>query len=722
MTVHRVRTICPYCGVGCGLYLLVEQGRIVGVEADPEHPVSQGGLCLKGYYGYNHVGDPRRLQTPLIRKDGMLVPATWNEALNFIAEHLIRVRRQDPDAFALIASAKGTNEDSFAAQKFARVVMGTNNVDCCARLCHAPSVAGLVPTLGSAATTNTIEEIGSVTETIFIIGSNTSECHPLVAAHVIKARERGAKLIVADPRHTEMAARADIWLRVPVGGNIPLINGIMHILMRDGLINTIRVNRMAAGFDALAANLAEWTPERVENITGVPRADLQAAAHLYGKASTAAILYAMGVTQFANGTENVLALANLAIITGHLGRSGTGLFPLRGQNNIQGTCDMGCLPDFLPGYVHVGSSQKQTRFSHVWSVKPPSKPGIRATEISEGIMQGKIRVLYVFGANPVLSGPDTGYLMKALERLDLLIVQDIFLTETARLAGVVLPAACAAEKDGTFTNTERRIQRVRMAVPPPGDARPDWRIFSELAREMGSSAFPYRSPEEIWGEIRLLIPERFGGVAYKRLNDGPGILWPCPDEAHPGTPILYSDNVFLTPSGKAQLKPVPIDPEQTSAGIVEKPDKDYPLVLTTGRRVYHYHTGTITRKEWVLNQIGPEELVEINPEDGRRKGIRNGDLVRVCTRRGLISARAWITDRVPPGTIFMTFHFWEAPVNELTGRAQDPVCGIPELKASAADIKSISSVDARMIRRQKKERYLVSLEVPVNRRNVTKGD
>ncbi len=569
--------------------------------------------------------------------------------------------------------------------------------------------------MGSAAATNTIPEIGTTTETIFIIGSNTSKCHPLVALHVIKARKRGAKLIVADPRHTEMAARADIWLRVPVGQNIPLVNGMMHILIRDGLINTVRVNQMATGFDALAANLAEWTPERVEMMTGIPQADLQAAAHLYGNAPTAAILYCMGVTQFAHGTAAVLALANLAIITGHLGRPGSGIFPLRGQNNIQGTGDMGCLPDFLPGYVHVSRSQDQTRFKHVWGVKPPSKPGIRATEISEAIMQGKIRALYVFGANPVLSEPDSGYLRKALERLDLLVVQDIFLTETARLAQVVLPAACAAEKDGTFTNTERRVQRVRMAVPPPGDARPDWWIFSELARKMGSSALSYRSPEEIWEEIRLLIPEKFGGVSYKRLDDGSGILWPCPDERHPGTPILYSNNVFLTPSGKAQLKAVPLDREQTFVGIVEKPDKNYPLVLTTGRRVYHYHTGTITRKEWVLNQIGPEELVEINPEDSRRRGISNGDLVRVFSRRGSINARAWVTDRVPRGTIFMTFHFWEAPVNELTSRVRDPVCGIPELKASAADIKKISSVEARMIRRQKKEQYLVNLEVAVGR-------
>jgi formate dehydrogenase major subunit len=711
----------------------VDGGNIVGVEPDPGHPVSEGELCLKGYYGYRHVRDPHRLRTPLIRKRGVLSPVSWQEVLGYLAEHLQEIRRQNPDAFALWASAKATNEDNYVAQKFARVVMGTNNIDHCARLCHAPTVAGLAAALGSGVMTNSIAEIGTDTETILVIGSNTAECHPLVARHIIKAQARGAKLIVVDPRRTEMAARADIWLRVPVGQNISLLNGMMHVIVRDGLVDPVSVRERADGFDTLVTRLAAWTPARVQERTGVPQEDLEAAAHLYAGARTAVIIYGMGVTQFSHGTAGVLALANLAVITGHLGRPGAGLLPLRGQNNVQGACDMGCLPNSLPGYLDIAGAATLERCERVWETKPPATPGLKATEVSEAILQGKVRALYIAGENPVMSGPDTEYFRRALEQVELLVVQDIFLTETARLATVVLPAACAAEKDGTFTNTERRVQRVRQAVPPPGQARPDWWIFAELARQMGGTGFCYRSAEEIWDEVRRLVPEKFGGISYQRLDDGPGICWPCPRDDHPGTPILYEGGVFLTPSGKARLHPPAVDPEQvpdgagwaglcvkdgfleTTGGIVEKPDAAYPFVLTTGRRVYHFHTGTMTRRAWVLNQIGPKELVEINPVDARRQGIHNGDLVRVTTRRGQVTARAWVTDRVPAGTIFMTFHFWEACVNELTGRAYDAVCGIPEFKAAAAAVEKISSLEARTIRRQKKERYLVHLETQVNR-------
>lgn len=569
--------------------------------------------------------------------------------------------------------------------------------------------------------TNSLPEIGSLTEAIFIIGSNTAECHPLAARQVLKARGRGARLIVADPRRTEMAARADIWLRVPVGRNLPVINGMMHVIIRDGLVDASWVGSRAGGFEALAAGLSPWTPSRVEELTGVPAADLEAAAHAYGTAATAAILYGMGVTQFVHGTDSVMALADLAVITGQIGRPGAGLFPLRGQNNVQGACDMGCLPDVLPGYFSVSDPSARHRCRRLWGVEPPAGRGLRATETDDAILRGEITALYIFGENPVLSEPDAGRFREALARLELLVVQDIFLTETARLATVVLPAAGAAEKDGTFTNTERRVQRVRAAVPPPGEARPDWRIFTALAEKMGCAPFSYRSAGEIWDEVRRLVPEKFGGISYRRLDSPSGLIWPCPDESHPGTPVLYEGGVFPTPSGKALLHPVPHQ-ASSPGGVVEKPDDDYPLVLTTGRRVYHYHTGTMTRKEWVLNQMGPEELVEINPRDAGRIGVTDGGLVRVSTRRASLAARAWVTERVPPGTVFMTFHFWEACANELTGRARDPVSGVIEAKACAARMEKISSVEARAIRRRKKEQYRTDLEPPVNRQTRKKGD
>lgn len=569
--------------------------------------------------------------------------------------------------------------------------------------------------------TNSLPEIGSLTEAIFIIGSNTAECHPLAARQVLKARDRGAKLIVADPRRTEMAARADIWLRVPVGRNLPVINGMLHVIIRDGLVDASRVGSRASGFEALAEAVSLWTPSRVEELTGVPAADLEAAARAYATAATAAILYGMGVTQFVHGTDSVMALANLAVITGQIGRPGAGLFPLRGQNNVQGACDMGCLPDVLPGYLSVSDPSARRRCRRQWGVEPPAGRGLRATETADAILHGEITALYVFGENPVLSEPDAGRFREALARLELLVVQDIFLTETARLATVVLPAAGAAEKDGTFTNTERRVQRVRAAVPPPGDARPDWRIFTVLAEKMGCASLSYRSAEEIWDEVRRLVPEKFGGISYRRLDSPSGLIWPCPDESHPGTPVLYEGGVFPTPSGKALLHPVPHQ-ASSPGGVVEKPDDDYPLVLTTGRRVYHYHTGTMTRKEWVLNQMGPEELVEINLRDAGRTGVTDGGLVRVSTRRASVAARAWVTERVPPGTVFMTFHFWEACANELTGRARDPVSGVIEAKACAARVERISSVEARAIRRRKKEQYRTDLEPPVNRQTRKEGD
>lgn len=577
-------------------------------------------------------------------------------------------------------------------------------------------------TLGSGAMTNSIPEIGEKAEVIFVIGSNTAECHPLIARQILKAKERGAKLIVADPRFTEMANKADIWLRVPVGYNIPLLNGMLHVIIKERLFDTSFVAEHTEGFEYVASAVEGYTPAYVASLTGIPERDLIEAARLYARARAASIIYCMGVTQFSFGTASVVAISNLAAVTGNLGRPGTGVNPLRGQNNVQGACDMGCLPNFLPGYLNVEDEKNRARFEKEWEVKLPAKPGIKISEVPDAILDGKIRALYVFGENPVISDPDSNHFCHALEKLDFLVVQDIFLTETARMADVVLPAACWGEKDGTFTNTERRVQRVRKAVEPPGGALPDWQIFGELARFFGYHKMNYLHPKEIWDEVRRLVPEKFGGITYQRLDQERGISWPCPDEKHPGTPILYVGGKFATPSGKVQLRPVLFDlgqtPEEKDAsilnhsltgGLAELPDEEFPFVLTTGRRVYHYHTGTMTRRCELLDRLGPEQVVEINPADAARLGIADGDYVRLSTRRGSIAAIAWVTDRIPEKTVFTTFHFWEANVNELTNRAPDPVAGIPEIKAAAVRVEKISPFEAKQMYEEKKGKYLVDL-------------
>jgi formate dehydrogenase major subunit len=576
-------------------------------------------------------------------------------------------------------------------------------------------------TLGGGAMTNSIPEIGAESDCIFIIGSNTAECHPLIARQVIRARERGARLIVADPRRTEMANKADVWLQVPPGYNIPLLNGMINIIIEEKLHDGDFIASCTEGFEEMKQAAAEWTPKRVNEVTGIPAEDLRKAARLYAGGKAAVILYCMGVTQFSFGTGTVVSLSNLAAITGNLGRPGTGVDPLRGQNNVQGACDMGCLPNVFPGYLSVTTAENRARFSKEWGVELPSTVGLKVSEVPEAILEGKIRALYIFGENPVMSDPDCDHFRKSLEQLDFLIVQDIFLSETARLADVVFPAACWGEKDGTFTSTERRVQLVRKAVAPPGEAREDWWVFKELAGKMGYRGLDYLHPREIWEEVRRVVPEKFGGICYRRLNEQRGIHWPCPSEDHPGTPILYSGGKFSTPSGKAQLRPVIFDPvqvpeEKTKAfpgaltgSIKELPDEDYPFTLTTGRRVYHYHTGTMTRRAEVLNTVGAEQLIEVNPVDAARMGIKDGDFVRIATRRGSITAKAWVTGRVPEKTLFTSFHFWEANVNELTNTVRDPVAGIPEYKVCAARLERVTPAEAASSYKEKMEKYRLDL-------------
>jgi formate dehydrogenase alpha subunit len=607
----------------------------------------------------------------------MMVNVEWDEALDTVAERL--KQPVDTGTFALLASAKATNEENYLLQKFARTVMGTNNVDHCARLCHAPSVAGLRETMGSGAMTCSIEDIDKA-GCLLIIGSNTSESHPVIGTRVRRAKRGGTPLIVADPRKTDMAMRANIWLRHNPGSDVALLSGLAVAILDQGLEDREFIEARTNDFESYRESLKEFTPERVEELTGVPWDRVQEVARAIGEARGTIIMYAMGITQHAHGTDNVRAVSNLALLTGNVGKPGAGIAPLRGQNNVQGGGDMGALPNLLPGYGDVGDPEVRERFAAAWGVSPPPLPGIPLTEVWDAVLDGTIKAMWIVGENPFLSDPDASHVEEALRALDLLIVQEIFPTDTSGLAHVVLPAATFAEKEGTFTNTERRVQRVRKALEPVGKARTDWEIVCDLANRMGASGFDFASPSEVMDELASLSPQ-YRGISYERLEQGPSaIQWPCPDPDHPGMSILHEDS-FPTDDGRASFVSV------TYREVAEPVDSEYPLVLTTGRTLYHFHTGTMTRKVSGLNELWREERIEINPQDARRIGIDDGDVVRITSRRGSITAKSRVTGRSPTGTVFMTFHFAESPTNRLTIAALDPDAKIAEMKVCAVRVE-----------------------------------
>lgn len=671
------RTVCPYCGVGCGLLLHVdrEKGRIVTVTGDEGHPASDGMLCAKGRYGLDFVHSEERLRSPLVRRNGVLQPSSWDEALTLVAESLAEARDESgPAAVAGLSSAKCTNEENYLFQKLFRQVLGSNSVDHCARLCHSSTVTGLGQAIGSAAMSNDIAGIPEA-EVILVTGSDTTAAHPVIASRILRAVRGGrSRLIVIDPRRPRLADKAHIYVQPRCGTDVALINGLMHLIIAKGWEDRTFIEERCTGFRDLKSLVAHYDPATVESITGVPSSLLEQAAALFGQAGTASVFYAMGITQHTTGTDNVRSLANLQLLCGNLGLPGGGLNPLRGQCNVQGACDMGALPASLPGYASLDSAADAARFETAWSAPLPSAAGLTAMEIVDAAFQGDLKALYIMGENPCLSDPDISHVKQALGKLDFLVVQDIFLTETARLAHVVLPAACFAEKDGLFTSTERRVQRVRKALEPPGEAREDWCIVTEVARRLGRS-WNYRSAEEIHDEIRQLVPA-YRGIDWKRAGEG-GVQWPCPADDHPGTAVLHGD-VF--PIGRARMKGAHFRPPR------EEPDEDFPFILTTGRLLPQFHTGTMTRRSPGLDALaGP--AVEMSPGDAAQLGISDGDPVELSTRRGALTAPASLTDRLPRGTLFMAFHFAEAAVNLLTNPARDPQSGIPEFKACAAALR-----------------------------------
>lgn len=720
-----VRSTCAYCGVGCQVDLAIKDERIIRVDAPFDVAPNYGRLCVKGRFGTDYVHHPRRLTTPLIRRvpqaPGKRTAATspddwraasWDEALELVVERLLALRAaHGPGCITANACAKATNEDNYLLQKYLRAVIGTNNIDHCTRLCHAASVVGLQMAIGSSAMSNAIAEMKDL-ECFIITGSNTAENHPVIATFLKQAvKKRGAQLIVADPRQTEMTRFATLWLRQRPGTDVALFNAMAHVIVEEGLYNHEFVANRTEGFAEYRSSLEETTPEWAEAITGVPAADIRTAARMYARARSAAIYWGMGISQSSHGTDNALTLINLALLCGHLGRPGTGLNPLRGQNNVQGCSDAGGIPSFYTAYRPVTDPAAREDFERAWGVPLPPTPGLTTTEMVDGILTGEVRAWYVMGENPLMSEPDLNHARRAIEQLEFFVAQDIFINETAAYADVILPAASFAEKDGTFTNSDRRVQRVRQALNPPGEARPDWAIVAELARrtikriaagegrhsataaldqQIGAStealtaAWSYRHPEQIWDEMRAVTPE-FQGISYERLDREGGVHWPCPSEDHPGSPFLFADDF---PRGKGLFIAAPY------SSTSEPTDEEYPFTLNTGRVLYHWHGGTLTRAS-ALNEIWPECTVEMHPRDAARLGLDTGDWVEVASRRGAITARLLVTGRSPEGVVFIPFHFAEAAANTLTDPRLDRRAKIPDYKVCAVRVTRAAAAPAR---------------------------
>ncbi len=673
MNLKYVPTICPYCSCGCGIYLVVQDGRIIGQEPWKEHPINEGANCPKGKNAYAFLYSEDRLKMPLVRKNGALQETSWDEALDLIVSKL---KEATPENFGFIASCRNSNEDAYVMQKFTRVVMGTNNVEYCGRLCHSPAAAALIPAMGSGAMQTSQLEI-ELADCFFLAGVNLQETFPMIARRVFRAKAKGAKVIYTDPRKTATARYlADIHLQLKSGTDAALINAMMSIILAEGLENKEFIASKTAGIDELRDFLSKVDLKEAEEITGVPVEKIREAAITYAKAERACILYDQGMSQHYVGTDNVRTHANLALLCGHAGKPGSGINSLRGQINGEGSGDMGCLCVFYPGFKRVGEDSAKF-FEEAWQVSNlPTKPGITYID-----MLHKCPYLYVVGGDPMMVTPDVNNVKKALEKASFLVVQDIFLTEIAKLANVVLPAASWVEREATHTYVDRRVQKIDKVVDPPGEAKPDWWIICQLAERMGyKDKFSFTSAGEIFEEIRSCVPQ-YTGITYERLkNTVGGIHWPCPSEDHPGTPSLFLQK-FNTPDGLGHFQAVEFKPP------AELPDDEYPFILTTGRSIFHYHTGAMTRRTPNLVDEVPRGFVEVNPEDAAKTGVKDKDMVTLETRRGSIEAEAKVTDEVPPGLLFVPLHFPDCSINVLTIPVLDPKAKCAETKVCAVKME-----------------------------------
>ncbi len=676
---QKIPTTCPHCGTGCQMNLLVKNNRLVGVEP-LDGPANKNLLCVKGKFAsYKFVGSGDRLTEPLIKRNGIFEPASWEEALTLVSSKFNEIKAENgPDALAGFSCSRATNEDNYVFQKMVRAAFGTNNVDNCARVCHSASVHGLAQTLGSGAMTNPIADITEDVDMILLVGSNPEEAHPVIGAQIRQAIQRGTQVVVVDPRKINLVKDSALHLQVQAGTNVAFANGMMHVILKEGLADRHFIEERTEGFSDLEKMVADYTPEKVAEICHIHPEDLIQAARMYAKAEKAPIIYCLGVTEHSTGTEGVMSMSNLAMLVGKVGKPGCGVNPLRGQNNVQGACDMGCMPYDFPGYQKVNNPEVIDKFEKAWHVPLNRNTGLTSTKVLPAATAGNVKGLYIFGEDPIVTDPDTGHVRQALESLDFLVVQELFMTETAAYADVVLPGISYAEKDGTFTNTERRVQRVRKAVEPRGQAREDYEIFCEVMTRMGYPC-AYESAKEIMEEISAMTPS-FGGINYERLEKE-SLQWPCRSLTDPGTPIMH---VGSFSRGKGLFKAIPYKQAQ------ELPDEEYPYLMSTGRMLYHYNTRAMTGRTEGINQIANHSYIEINTVDAQALGIQEGDKVEVHSRRGKIETYAAVGNRVFPQEVFMTFHFPDGNVNEITNAVFDDIATIPEYKVCAVAIKPVN--------------------------------
>ncbi|MBS0710276.1 formate dehydrogenase subunit alpha [Enterococcus faecalis] len=676
---QKIPTTCPHCGTGCQMNLLVKNNRLVGVEP-LDGPANKNLLCVKGKFAsYKFVGSGDRLTEPLIKRNGIFEPASWEEALTLVSSKFNEIKAENgPDALAGFSCSRATNEDNYVFQKMVRAAFGTNNVDNCARVCHSASVHGLAQTLGSGAMTNPIADITEDVDMILLVGSNPEEAHPVIGAQIRQAIQRGTQVVVVDPRKINLVKDSALHLQVQAGTNVAFANGMMHVILKEGLADRHFIEERTEGFLDLEKMVADYTPEKVAEICHIHPEDLIQAARMYAKAEKAPIIYCLGVTEHSTGTEGVMSMSNLAMLVGKVGKPGCGVNPLRGQNNVQGACDMGCMPYDFPGYQKVNNPEVIDKFEKAWHVPLNRNTGLTSTKVLPAATAGNVKGLYIFGEDPIVTDPDTGHVRQALESLDFLVVQELFMTETAAYADVVLPGISYAEKDGTFTNTERRVQRVRKAVEPRGQAREDYEIFCEVMTRMGYPC-AYESAKEIMKEISAVTPS-FGGINYERLEKE-SLQWPCRSLTDPGTPIMH---VGSFARGKGLFKAIPYKQAQ------ELPDEEYPYLMSTGRMLYHYNTRAMTGRTEGINQIANHSYIEINAVDAQVLGIQEGDKVEIHSRRGKIETYAAVGNRVFPQEVFMTFHFPDGNVNEITNAVFDDIATIPEYKVCAVAIKPVN--------------------------------
>ncbi|MFL5005324.1 MAG: formate dehydrogenase subunit alpha, partial [Microvirga sp.] len=689
---REVDSVCPYCGVGCQLTYQIKDDRIVAVQGR-DGPSNQNRLCVKGRFGFDYVHHPDRLTKPMIRKDGVskhdtaidpadpwthFREATWDEALERAAGGLKRIRDRDGgNALAGFGSAKGSNEEAYLFQKLVRAGFSTNNVDHCTRLCHASSVAGLLEGVGSGAVSAPFMAAEDA-DVIVVIGANPIENHPVAATFFKNAAERGAKLVVMDPRGQALKRHATHMLQFRPGRDVAMLNAMLHTIVEEKLYDRQYVQANTEDFEKLVENVRDFTPETMAEICGIPAKTLREVARLYARAEAAIIFWGMGVSQHVHGTDNTRCLIALALATGQIGRPGTGLHPLRGQNNVQGASDAGLIPMFFPDYKPVEDPETRGFYEELWGAKLDPKRGLTVVEIMDAVHADTIRGMYIMGENPAMSDPDVQHAREALAKLEHLVVQDIFLTETAKYADVILPASAWPEKDGTVTNTNRQVQIGRKALPLPGEARPDLDIIIDLGRRLGMP-WNYAHVSEVFAEMTKAMPS-LANITWERLERESSVTYPVDSADEPGHDIVFGDG-FPTASGRGKFVPARIVPP------AEEPDAEYPFVLTTGRQLEHWHTGSMTRRSSVLDDLEPEAIATMSASDLRRLGIRAGDRMRVTTRRGSIELKARVDGAIPPGMVFIPFAYAEAAANVLTNPQLDPFGKIPEFKFCAARIE-----------------------------------